>query len=41
MQYNLNADCFDINASNQLLPVLELKGIKIGSGLSFDSVTKL
>jgi hypothetical protein len=37
----LNPDYFNINASNQLSPVLELKGLKTNSGLSIDSVTKL
>jgi hypothetical protein len=38
---NLNPDCFSINASNRLSPLLELKGLKTNSGLSIDLVTKL
>ena len=41
LDYNLNADYFNVNVSNQLSPVLEFKGIKSNNGLSIDSTTKL
>ncbi len=45
LQYNLNPDCFDINASDQLSPVFELKGVPSSNGngfkLSVDATTKL
>ncbi len=41
MKLNLNPDYFNINASNQLSPVLELKGIKTNNFLKIDATTKL
>jgi hypothetical protein len=41
LQYNINPDYFNINASNQLSPVFELKGVTSASGLSIDTTTKL
>ena len=41
MQYNLNPDYFNINVSNQLSPVFELKGVTAGQGLSVDATIKL
>ncbi len=41
LEYKLNPDYFNINASNQLSPVFELKGVKTNNGLSIDSTTKL
>jgi hypothetical protein len=41
LQYNIDPDYFNINASNQLSPVLELKGVKSNEGLSIDATTKL
>jgi len=41
LQYNLNPDYFNINASNQLSPVFELKGIKSSNFLKVDATTKL
>jgi hypothetical protein len=40
LDYNLNAECFNVNVGNQLSPVLEFKGIKHNDGLSIDSTTK-
>ena len=40
LQLNLNSEYFNINASNQLSPVFELKGITTGQGLSFNATTK-
>ena len=37
----MNPDYFNINASNQLSPVFELKGIKTNDFLKVDSTTKL
>ena len=31
----------DINVSDQLLPLLELQGVKLNNGLSIDSTIKL
>jgi len=41
LEYKLNSDYFNINASNQLSPVFELKGIQSSTGLSVDTTTKL
>ncbi len=41
LQYNLNPDYFNINVSNQLSPVFELKGIQASNGLSVDKITNL
>ena len=41
LEYKLNSDYFNINASNQLSPVFELKGIKTNNFLKVDSTTKL
>ncbi len=41
LEYKINPDYFNINASNQLSPVFELKGIQSSTGLSVDTTTKL
>ena len=41
LQYNIDPDYFNINASNQLSPVLEFKGIKTNNFLKIDATTKL
>ncbi len=41
LQLNLNPDYYNINVSNQLSPVFELKGVTSGQGLSLDAATKM
>ncbi len=41
LKLNLNPDYYNINVSNQLSPVLELKGVSSGQGLSEDATTKM
>ncbi len=41
LEYKLNSDYFNINASNQLPPVFELKGIKTNNFSKIDSTSKL
>jgi len=41
LEYKINSDYFNINASNQLSPVFELKGIKTNNFLKVDETTKL
>ena len=37
LEYKLNSDYFNINASNQLSPVFEIKGIQSNTDLSVDT----
>jgi len=41
LEHKFNSDYFNINASNQLSPVFEFKGITTGQGLSFNATTKM
>ncbi len=41
LQLNLNPDYYNINVSNQLSPVFELKGVTSGQCLSIDATTKI
>jgi hypothetical protein len=40
IKLDLNPDYLKINASNQLSPVFELRGVTSASGLSIDATTK-